>query len=182
MFKKILVALDYSSNSTLIFAKALDLAKSMGANLMLLHVFADTDEGSPKALLYPSLSYYPVMDNPFWDDYHRRWEEFESETLSWLQRLVEQAINEGVSTELTHTRGWPSHQIKALSETWEADLIVMGSRGRRGFTELFLGSVSNDVMHRAGCSVLVVHDTSTEEGKVNAQDNSLYQTPSGMNT
>jgi universal stress protein A len=38
----------------------------------------------------------------------------------------------------------------------EADLIVMGTHGRRGVTRLFLGSVAEDVMRRAPCPVLVV--------------------------
>ncbi|MEO0350033.1 MAG: universal stress protein, partial [Cyanobacteria bacterium P01_A01_bin.15] len=39
---------------------------------------------------------------------------------------------------------------------WNADLIMMGRRGRSGFSELLLGSVSNYVMHHAPCSVLTV--------------------------
>lgn len=162
MFKKILVALEYSDSSNDVFNQALDLAKSMQARLMLLHVLSNTDEGSPQALMYPSLSYYSVMDNAFWQDYHQRWEEFEAETLSWLSGLVEQAMRAGVAAESTNMRGLPSQQIRALAETWEADLIVMGSRRRRGLTELFLGSVSNDVMHHAPCSVLIMHGLTTD--------------------
>lgn len=157
MFKKILVALDYSNTSQAVFTEAIEMAQSMNAHLMLLHVLASTDDHAPKALVYPSLSYYPVMDNPFWDDYRERWATFEAENLEWLKGLADEAIAQGISTELTQLHGIPSSSICDLATTWGADLILMGSRGRRGLTELFLGSVSNDVMHHAPCSVLVIH-------------------------
>jgi nucleotide-binding universal stress UspA family protein len=36
------------------------------------------------------------------------------------------------------------------------DLIVIGSHGRKGFERFLLGSVSHGIVHRAGCSVLVI--------------------------
>ncbi|HTZ49653.1 MAG TPA: universal stress protein, partial [Verrucomicrobiae bacterium] len=41
-------------------------------------------------------------------------------------------------------------------EDWKADLIVMGSHGRRGFDRLILGSVSESVALHATCSVELV--------------------------
>lgn len=157
MFKKILVALDYSSTSPAVFAAAIEMAQSMNAHLMLLHVLASTDEHAPRALVYPSLSYYPVIDNPFWDDYRERWAEFEAENLQGLKDLADEAIAQGISAEFTQLHGIPSSNICDLATTWGADLILMGSRGRRGLAELLLGSVSNDVMHHASCSVLIIH-------------------------
>ena len=156
MFKKILVALDYSTTSPAVFTEALEMAMAMQANLMLLHVLGNTDDHAPRALVYPSLSYYPVMDNPFWEDYRQRWDAFESENLKWLKALADDAIAKDIPTEFTQIHGIPSTSICELAVTWGADLILMGSRGRRGLSELFLGSVSNDVMHHAPCSVLII--------------------------
>jgi nucleotide-binding universal stress UspA family protein len=44
------------------------------------------------------------------------------------------------------------------AEKWDADLIVVGSHGRRGFKRLLLGSVSEAVAMNAHCSVVVVRD------------------------
>jgi nucleotide-binding universal stress UspA family protein len=53
----------------------------------------------------------------------------------------------------------PESVIAAEAEQWGADLIVVGSHGRRGFDRLLLGSVSEGVALHAGCSVEVVRAT-----------------------
>jgi nucleotide-binding universal stress UspA family protein len=55
--------------------------------------------------------------------------------------------------------GEPQSIIAAEAEQWEADLIVLGSHGRRGLNRLLLGSVSEAVALHAGCSVEVVRAT-----------------------
>ncbi|NJN32588.1 MAG: universal stress protein [Synechococcales cyanobacterium RM1_1_8] len=52
--------------------------------------------------------------------------------------------------------GRAGHLICHQAKTWEAELILLGRRGRSGLKELMLGSVSSYVMHRANCSVLVI--------------------------
>ncbi len=60
-----------------------------------------------------------------------------------------------VETEVTEPRESPVHGILAAADHWQADLIVMGSHGRRGFDRLVLGSVSESVAMHAHCSVEV---------------------------
>lgn len=60
------------------------------------------------------------------------------------------------SSEVTDPKETPAHAILAEAEKWQADLIVMGSHGRRGFDRLILGSVSETVALHATCSVEVV--------------------------
>jgi nucleotide-binding universal stress UspA family protein len=61
-----------------------------------------------------------------------------------------------VVSAVTEPSDTPSHAILAASELWHADLIVLGSHGRRGFDRLVLGSVSETVALHAKCSVEVV--------------------------
>lgn len=52
--------------------------------------------------------------------------------------------------------GNPAREICEYAKTNDIDLIVIGSRGLSDLAELFLGSVSSDVLHRAHCAVTVV--------------------------
>lgn len=61
-----------------------------------------------------------------------------------------------VSREVTEMKDTPVHAILGAAESWKADLIVIGSHGRRGFDRLLLGSVSEKVALHAPCSVEVV--------------------------
>jgi nucleotide-binding universal stress UspA family protein len=52
--------------------------------------------------------------------------------------------------------GSPAQEIVAFAREWEADLVILGSRGRTGVARLLLGSVARNVLHHASSSVLVV--------------------------
>ncbi len=62
-----------------------------------------------------------------------------------------------VTTELVE--GNPVEAMLAAGE--DADLLVVGSRGRGGFASLLLGSVSQQVVHYATCPVAIVRATGT---------------------
>jgi nucleotide-binding universal stress UspA family protein len=157
MFKKILVALDNSPQREMIFNQALTLAQQSEAQLMLLHVLSAYEEGSPGIPIRSYHAYYPVLDDTTWKVYQQRWEAFESRGLEQLNRDIETAQAAGVRAEFSQTAGDPPQVICNTAKSWAADLIVVGSHGRKGLGELLLGSVSNYVMHHAPCSVLVVH-------------------------
>ncbi len=157
MSEKILVALDQSSMSQQVFQKALALAQSSQSQLMLLHVLSVDEEGSPQLPVSPGLGYYPLVNDAGLSAYKEQWERFEQAGQELLQSLCNQAIATGITTEMTQTAGSPGRCICNLAETWEADLIVLGRRGRRGLSEFLLGSVSNYVLHHAPCSIFVVH-------------------------
>ncbi|MEP0798071.1 universal stress protein [Trichocoleus sp. DQ-A3] len=157
MFYKILVAMDSSEIGKQVFDEAVSLAKAFHASLMLLHVLSANEEGSPGIPGMPGLDYYPWRRDDVPSDYRQQWDAFESQYLALLRSRADEATKAGISTEFTQNLGSRGENICDLAETWSADLIVMGRRGRSGIGELVLGSVSNYVLHHAPCSVLVVH-------------------------
>jgi nucleotide-binding universal stress UspA family protein len=63
-----------------------------------------------------------------------------------------------IQPELVVQEGTAPDSILSFAQTQKADLIVMGTHGRRGFDLLMLGSVTDRVMRKATCPVLVVRN------------------------
>ena len=169
MYQKILVAVDNSPISQQAFDKALFLAKELAADLHLINVILPvTQEYQDASLIAFSGGFYPGgMDEVV----KETWSNLEAASLSLLQDFCEQAKKAGVVAEFTQKIGQPDHEIVEFAQDWGADLIAIGSHGRRGLNELVLGSVSNYVLHHVSCSVLLVHpqvssDISQESAKV----------------
>lgn len=78
------------------------------------------------------------------------------------RRLVEAVAvrleMKGFRTSVSCPDADPRHAIVDEAKAWEADLIVLGSHGRRGLDRLLLGSVAEAVAHHAPCSVEIVRE------------------------
>jgi nucleotide-binding universal stress UspA family protein len=158
MFQKILVAMDQSSLSQSVFEKAIDLAKTNQASLMLLHVLSPNGESFPMPL-YPGIDgIYPLAHDAIIRTSLEEYSLVEDIGLEFLQSHERTATAAGITTEVMQNMGDAGPTICTIATTWNADLIVMGRRGRTGLAELVLGSVSNHVLHHAPCSVLVIQE------------------------
>jgi nucleotide-binding universal stress UspA family protein len=73
------------------------------------------------------------------------------------------AIAAGVSTEFSQITGHPSLIICEFAQSCHADVIAIGRRGRSGLKEMFLGGVSDYVVHHAPCLVLLVQTPILED-------------------
>jgi nucleotide-binding universal stress UspA family protein len=152
MFDKILVAIDGTESGQVIFEQSLALALTNQSNLMLLHVLEpesfDTGYiGNTHLELAPSVFQLHMQ----------QLKERDLAGIRMLRSLEEKADSVGISAEFTQSLGAPGKIICALAESWDADLIVMGRRGLSGLSEMFLGSVSNYVLHHAHCNVLTLY-------------------------
>lgn len=158
MFQKILVAVDTSSLNRSVFEEALCIAKAIDVNLMLLHVLSAEEQGSPDISLVSHSDYYQGfgLSSEILQMQQQQWEEFTNRGVEMLRSLTNEATAAGVKTEYSQLAGSPSRTICDFARNWGADLIVMGRRGHSGLSELFMGSVSNYVLHHAPCSVLTV--------------------------
>jgi len=74
-----------------------------------------------------------------------------------LVQKAERALNQaGYKTQTAVEEGDPKSKIIDQATQWNADLIVLGSHGRKGFDRFLLGSVSESVSRHASCSVEIV--------------------------
>jgi len=139
-FGRILMATDFSSASSPAFERALALAKDLSAQLLLLHAYQD------RAL--PELGFAPTGSFEEWDrDVLARAE-------ARLEPLLARARAEGVEAEALLVPGFPDEAIVETARQRGADLIVVGTHGRRGAARLMLGSVAARVVAGAPCPVL----------------------------
>jgi nucleotide-binding universal stress UspA family protein len=154
-FNKILVPLVRSESTEVIFKQALKLAQDNNSSLMLFHSL-DWDLGEHFGS-FAEIEAEVDLSGAFIQERQEKLQQKFQETKNWLQTYTEQATAMGIPTESKCQVGHPGPLIRDLAKDWNADLIVMGRRGLNSLTEVFLGSVSNYILHNAPCSVLVVY-------------------------
>jgi nucleotide-binding universal stress UspA family protein len=75
------------------------------------------------------------------------------ELVQRAERLLNKA---GYKTQTVVEEGDPKSKIIEQAKKWKADLIVMGSHGRKGLDRFLMGSVAENVSRHASCSVEIV--------------------------
>ena len=150
-YQKILVALDRSELSQEVFQQGLVLAKQSQATLMLFHCVPIESQ-----ILTPYPSFYSEEMLNFSQHVHEQLHQEMTETEQWLKKYEQMATEQGITAECNCNIGEPGRLIRDMAKSWQADLIVLGRRGLKGISEIFLGSVSNYIVHQALCSVLIV--------------------------
>lgn len=136
---KILAALDLSANAQAVLQKAVEAAKQQGGELTLLSVAEDfMDIGD----VLDSAS----VSEKFLEAAGKAVEEAKAQAKA-LGIQAATAVVQGVS---------PADSIVNFAEKNGFGLIVLGSRGKKGFEKFLLGSVAAKVVAHAPCSVLVI--------------------------
>jgi nucleotide-binding universal stress UspA family protein len=140
-FKRILCPVDFSESSTRALAHAAALTRWYEAHLTVLHVAPTFDPVQIRGDIGVPVEFVTPVTR--------------EEVLSEMRRILERA---GVSLDahLIAEAGDASTTIVRQALTMRADLIVIGTHGRRGFKRLLLGSVAETVLHEAPCPVLTV--------------------------
>ncbi|MEL7223343.1 MAG: universal stress protein [Cyanobacteria bacterium P01_D01_bin.36] len=159
MFKTILAGLDGGETCDVVFKNALELAQSLCAELILIGVLVPADRASPTVPVTVGSTLSPAgVDDSLWSVYQERYREYEMRELDKLKSFTQKATAAGVKSRFYQMSGRAGWSICEQAKNHGADLVVVGSHGRMGLSEMLLGSVSNYVMHHAACSVLVLHD------------------------
>lgn len=141
--KKIAVAIDFSDNSRIAYHYAKSLAKQVGAEIELIHVY--TLPVNPDSLY--GMGFIPPLD-----------EQIENV----LTELREFANDQNVNCRI-HT-GFAPDKLVELSEAHQFDLLVMGNKDERGLLNQLFGSVALGVSKKVFCPVLLVPSNAKFEG------------------
>jgi universal stress protein A len=137
MYKRILVAIDLSEEAHSLLEKGTELAKQYGATLDVVHVMDWPLTGFDPVVGYSSISDESLLEG----------------MAGSVQKIAEKhAIAEGN----THTLlGQPSSTVANLVTQLQADLLIVGSHGKRGWRAL-LGSTASAILQVVQCDCLVV--------------------------
>jgi nucleotide-binding universal stress UspA family protein len=135
---------DFSRASTPAFKRAVEMAKSNRAQLLLLHVLA------PAAPMLMTNGYVPP----------NVYEDMEAAARAGaqkqLRKLAAKARQSGVRVKPVLLEGIAHERIIQAARSRKAGLIVIGTHGRTGFARFFLGSVASRVLAISPCPVLTV--------------------------
>jgi glycine betaine transporter len=143
-YGKILCAVDFDEYAAAILRIATAITKESNATLYVLHIarVPARDQDVP----------LPFDDDPLW----------EREAREWLEELMEQNAIAGLQYELIVKSGLPDLDIVRTATELAADLIVMATHGRSGFSHLVIGSVAEHVIREAACPVLTLRPSLTQ--------------------
>lgn len=144
--QKILLATDGSDYSLQSLKKIIPMARAMESKLTVLAVAEEI----------PLLRGTDGMSKKEFDALIHSINREAEEGLIRAVKLFEEA---GLKVDTLLRTGKPAEVIIAEAEKGRFDLIILGDSGRGGIKELFLGSVSNRVVHRAKTDIMIVKRT-----------------------
>ncbi len=160
MWKVILFAHDFSECAGRVEPLVRELSRTMCAKIVVCHVSSDLHGLPPETIIQPPGEEGPKRVRDYVLDKAR----------DRLERIAEKLRRECVTTEVDARLGDISEGILAAARDARAEVIVMGTHGRRGLEHLFLGSVAEKVVRTAPCPVLTVrhpeHDFVTPDALV----------------
>jgi nucleotide-binding universal stress UspA family protein len=159
IFKRILVALDYSFQASSVFQRAMEQIKTEDAQLMLVYVVRVDPDLQASSLMGVGTLVDVDMYGTLKQIYQRRVQQEIQKAQTHLQRYAQQARDQSIATDVFCPDGEPGVKICDVAKEWNADLIIVGRRGHQGIREVMLGSVSNYVVHNSPCSVLIVQNS-----------------------
>ena len=135
--KNIVLATDFSIAATAALPFAAELARHFGANLFAIHA------RPPQNYALATSELWPVGDA-----------RLEQETAELLKTLHDRFP--AIKSEVVTMEGGVWQVVQTMAELKHADLIVVGTNGRRGIGKFVLGSVAEEIVRQASCPVLTV--------------------------
>ncbi len=141
---KILVPVDFSEVTDIVISEAIREAKAFDAEVELINVL----QYIPEVVLYDnSMPYVPMEENH---------ELLEDQHLKLLKKSERRIKDEGIVCSSLLREGVPAPEIITYIKESEIDRVIVGSHGHGALYHLVLGSVSEKIIDKTPCTVVVV--------------------------
>lgn len=148
--KNIVFATDFSHAAATALPFATEIAQRFGAKLFAVHAKTPENYALPTSELWPAAN-------------------AEVERLASELQVTLHEQFPSVESQVLLAEGGVWGVIEAVAQQKEADLIVLGTNGRRGIGKFILGSVAEEILRRAECPVLTVGPHSPSEAPHDAK-------------
>jgi nucleotide-binding universal stress UspA family protein len=139
---KLLVGIDFSPSAGKVIEKAAELANALSAKIWLLHV-AD-----------PEPAFVGFDASPSYDR-DKRSKTFHIEH-SEIQSIANKLRLQGLDAVALLVQGPTAATIMQEAKNLDSDMIIIGSHGRGALHRLLVGSVSEEVLRKAECPILII--------------------------
>ena len=141
--KRILVPIDFTETSDRALDYAVDLAKQLGASIIVMHAYELPIYGFPDGALVASVDVATRISQA---------------SQEGLNAALEKRKGSGVDLRAILRDGPPAEEIATVAREQSVDLVVLGTHGRRGLRRAIMGSVAEEVIRECACPVLTIHD------------------------
>jgi nucleotide-binding universal stress UspA family protein len=149
--KKVLIALDYDPTAQKVAETGYSLAKTMGAEVILLHVISDP-------VYYSSSEYSPIMGfDGFMNTGQFQLDSVDGlkkASLYFLEKSKQHLGDNGIQTLVEE--GDYAESIIMTAKRLHADVIVMGSHSRKWLENIVMGSVTEKVLHHTSIPLFII--------------------------
>jgi nucleotide-binding universal stress UspA family protein len=149
--KKVLIALDYNPTAQKVAEVGFSMAKSMNAEVILLHVITDP-------VFYSTAGYSPIMGfNGYMDMGPVQLDSVDglkNASLQYLDKSREHLGDKSIQTIVKE--GDFADAILETAKELRADIIVVGSHSRKWLENVLMGSVTEKVLHHILIPLLIV--------------------------
>ncbi|MGB8490819.1 MAG: universal stress protein [Bacteroidales bacterium] len=157
---KVLIALDYNPTAQKVAETGFSMAKSMNAEVVLMHVMADpvfyTTPGYSAVMGFPG---YPYMDPVM----PVNSEKLKNASLQFLDKTKHHLGDDTIKTLVEE--GDFADTILETAKKVNADIIVIGSHSRRWLENIVMGSVTERVLHHTSTPLFIVPTRKNKSGK-----------------
>lgn len=149
--RKVLIALDYNPTAQKVAEAGYSFAKSMNAQVILVHVISDP-------VFYASSGYSPIMGFNGYMDIGpvllNSVDELKNTSLEFLDKSKQHLGDKKIQTIVVE--GDFAEAILKVAIDLHVDLIVMGSHSRRWLEQILLGSVTEKVLHQTKIPLFII--------------------------
>lgn len=153
-FKKIMIATDGSTCSTLAADKGIELARLSTGTVYAVYVISTAYITPIDRDYFSSTAVNPYYES-IYEATHEAMTKLGQQAVDYVKELGEM---KGINVETVLLEGNPSEELIRYAEEEQMDIVIMGTIGKKGLDRLLLGSVTGNLVRHSKVPVMVIRE------------------------